>query len=112
MSTNNDQSQLQNGDGKHDPDSNVIPQSPEKNVDRSPKLNQPVRINESPKDSTNAVPERKQPKIIGLRQNEGRRTANMRELLNDLKNDFSNDNSPSSVVSTPHSRSDFSPDLI
>ncbi|KAL8200986.1 hypothetical protein R6Q57_012325 [Mikania cordata] len=104
MSSNNDHS---NADVKHDPDSKfhpqqdaAIPPSPENNVDRSPKLNQPIRYNDKHKDSNNVHSERKQPKLIGIRENEGRRNATMRELLDDLKNGYGNDNSPSSVVST------------
>ncbi|KAI3812831.1 hypothetical protein L1987_17543 [Smallanthus sonchifolius] len=110
MSSNNDLPELHTGDGEHDPDSRFHPQqvaaiqpSPENNADRSPNRNQPIRSNDSPKDSANVDSERKEPKIIGIRKNEGRRTVTMRELLIDLKNGYSNGNSPSSVVSTPPS---------
>ncbi|KAK9053054.1 hypothetical protein SSX86_029684 [Deinandra increscens subsp. villosa] len=111
MSSNNDhQAELRNGDMElHDPDFKLhaaIQPSP-----RSPNLNQSIRSNDSPKDFTNAdSSERKEPKIIGLRKDEGRRTVTMRELLIDLKNGYSTDNSPSSVVSTP-SRSQESKQL-
>ncbi|KAI3787544.1 hypothetical protein L1987_42092 [Smallanthus sonchifolius] len=81
MSTNNIQSELQNGDTKHDQHSKLHPAAiqspPRNNVDSSPT-------------------------ITALCKDEGSPTFTMTELLSELRNGYSNHNSPSSVLSTPH----------
>ncbi|KAF5800916.1 putative tetratricopeptide-like helical domain superfamily [Helianthus annuus] len=105
MPTNKNPSESQT---KHHPDSKfhplqepAIPSSPE-NINASPNLNRSIHSNDIHNHST-VDPGRKVPTIITLRKDKGRQTVNMKELLTDLRNGYTNDNSPSSVVSTPPS---------